>query len=422
MMKFKVALLWCCFLCLFTISSAKDNATNISWHECVTTAFKNNPLLTSAREKITQSRANAGIIRSALLPGISADASGTKQKTGNISSTRYSYGITGKQALFDGEGYFNTKSADTLVNSAIYQYKVVSSNLRLNLRVAYVNLLKAQELLKIAKKIEQLRDKNYQLVKMMHNAGQEHLGALLTSRANLAQARFDMKQSLRSISVAQRQLAYELGLKTATPLKVPEEFNYHTDDGKNPDFETIARNNPLLQDIISQREAARYDLKAAKMNFFPKVYGFFSAAKTGSSLVPKNTELSAGVQMNLSFDGGEKIYRAKKADSLLRQLDADTLDTRNSVLLTLEEKWTGLLNKKDNVRVQQIYLEAAQERSKIAETQYSVGLISFDNWIIIQDALVSAMKTYLNAKVDALYTDAEWIQAKGETLDYDRKK
>ncbi len=421
-MKFKVALLWCCLLSLITVSSAKDNSAEISWHECVTTAFKNNPLLTSAREKINQSRANAGITRSALLPNLSADASGTKQKTGNTDSTRYSYGISGKQALFDGEGYYNTKSADTLVNSAVYRYKVVSSDLRLNLRVAYLNLLKTQELLEIAKKIEKLRDKNYRLVNMMHNAGQEHRGALLTSRANLARARFDVTQSLRGIHVAQRQLACELGLRATAPLKVPKEYYYHTDSGEKPDFETIARNNPLLQDIISQREAACYDLKAAKMNFFPKVYGFFSAAKTGSSPVPKDTELSAGVQMSLSFDGGEKIYRAKKANSLLRQLDADTLDTRNSVLLILEEKWTELLNRKDNVRVQQIYLEAAEERSKIAEAQYSVGLITFDNWIIIQDALVSAMKAYLNAKVDALYADAEWIQAKGETLDYDRKK
>ena len=73
----------------------------------------------------------------------------------------------------------------------------------------------------------------------------------------------------------------------------------------------------------------------------------------------------------------------------------------------------------DMVEVKQKFLEAAQERAKITQSQYSTGLISFDNWTIIEDDLVSTRKSFLDSKADALIAQAYWVQAKGGTLDYD---
>ncbi|MFA7677794.1 MAG: TolC family protein, partial [Candidatus Omnitrophota bacterium] len=64
------------------------------------------------------------------------------------------------------------------------------------------------------------------------------------------------------------------------------------------------------------------------------------------------------------------------------------------------------------------FLEAAQERSRIGGSQYSIGLINFDDWIILEDNLVSAKKSYLNAQADVLIAEAQWVQAKGGTLEY----
>jgi len=61
---------------------------------------------------------------------------------------------------------------------------------------------------------------------------------------------------------------------------------------------------------------------------------------------------------------------------------------------------------------------AAIERAKIAEAQYSTGFTTFDDWIIIENALVDAKKAYLEAQASALIAEADWIQAKGETLEY----
>jgi outer membrane protein TolC len=70
------------------------------------------------------------------------------------------------------------------------------------------------------------------------------------------------------------------------------------------------------------------------------------------------------------------------------------------------------------VDVERKTLEATEERSKIAEVQYATGFISFDNWIIIEDDLVRAKLAYLDSEANALLAEANWIQAKGETLEY----
>ncbi|MDD4202596.1 MAG: TolC family protein, partial [Candidatus Omnitrophica bacterium] len=46
----------------------------------------------------------------------------------------------------------------------------------------------------------------------------------------------------------------------------------------------------------------------------------------------------------------------------------------------------------------------------------------FDDWIIIEDNLVNAEKSFLDAQASMLIAEAYWIQAIGGTLDYDNEK
>jgi outer membrane protein TolC len=72
-----------------------------------------------------------------------------------------------------------------------------------------------------------------------------------------------------------------------------------------------------------------------------------------------------------------------------------------------------------NMSVQKKFLGAADERAKITRAQYSTGLATFNDWIIIEDNLVKAQKAYLNAQAEMLVAEAYWIQAIGGTLEYD---
>ncbi|MBN2403294.1 MAG: TolC family protein [Spirochaetes bacterium] len=397
----------------------------LTWSDCVRIAGVNHPELQSAAEKTEQSKANIGITRSTMLPQIDANAGVSRSKTSTESArtdgttNSYSYGITGKQLLFDSaKSLYDIKSSQKQLEALNYDYQTASSTVRLSLRKAFIQLLRAQELLGISKEIAAIRKKNFELVQMRYRAGVENKGSLLTAEANMAQSEHEVSQAERSVSLAQHSLIKEMGLMDFRPLKAKGDFSVKTEKDK-PDIAGLANINPSVRKIVSQREAADYDIKSAKLDNSPKIYGQLSANRTGTQWPPQNSELSAGLQMSFNlFEGGKSYYEVSKSHAAYNQLTADEKSTRGTIMLNLEQKWNTLENNMTLVSVQSKFLKAAEERAVIADAQYSIGSIVFDNWIIIQDALVNAKKNFLDAEANALSAEAEWIQAKGGTLIY----
>ena len=395
----------------------------LTWSDCIKLAVVNHPDLQSAAEKVTQAKANVGITRSNLLPQVDASAAVSKSKTDTENSTRttnsYSYGVTGQQLLFDGgKSLYDLKSTQKLLEAADYDYKITSSTVRYNLRSSFIQLLQAQEEIYLSKEILSIRKKNYELVQMRYKAGVENKGSLLTAEANLAQANLDIAQSERNLTMAQYDLTKKMGLKDFKPVKIKSDLTAKPEKQK-PDILAIAEKNPSFQKSVSNCESANYDIKSAKMDLSPKINGQLSAERNGEKWPPDNTEVSAGVSMSLNlFQGGNSSYQIEKAKATYNQLLADEKSTLNTVIITLEDTWNSLQNYMETLDVKYKFLHAAEERAQIANAQYSIGSIEFNNWTTIQDNLVSAKTNYLTARINAMTAEAGWIQAKGGTLIY----
>ncbi len=119
------------------------------------------------------------------------------------------------------------------------------------------------------------------------------------------------------------------------------------------------------------------------------------------------------------FEGGLRFAQVSQAKAALNQLRENERSSRDGVVATLEQAWATLQDTMDNAKVQKQNLTATEERSRIAQGQYSLGFLSFDNWTIIEDNLVKAKRSYLDSQASALLAEANWIQAKGETLEYE---
>lgn len=396
------------------------SAQTLTWEECVQKAQKNNPDLISAGEKLKQAKSAKTITQSNLFPQISGSANGQKSKVENFNSqSSYSYGLNGRQLLFDGaKTVWNTAVANENIKNAQYNYAVTSSNVKLRLRLAFVNLLKAQELINITEDIAVRRQQNLDLITLRYQAGREHKGSLMTAQAGLAQAEFEVFQAKRNLQLAQRQLVKAIGLPAYAPILVSGTFGITGVVEAEPNFENLAATNPLLQSLIVQREAARYGLSSAQSDYLPQVFAAGSVNRSADTWPPDQKQWSLGLNLSLPiFSGGSQVAGVARARSAYDQSKADERSGRDGVILTLVQTWTDFRDAEEQVAVQEKFLAAAQERSKIAESQYSIGLITFDNWIIIEDDLINTKKKYLNTQANALTAEANWRQAKGETLD-----
>ncbi len=397
----------------------------LTWDNCIAEANKNNPNLISAQETVNAQKAGKTITASSLYPQINSSADTSRTKTtindkSNPAVDSYSYGVTGRQLIFNGLKTINdVNSASENIKASQQAYRFTSSEVRLNLRTAFVNLLKAQELVKVSEEIVKIRNDNLALINLQYQSGLEHKGARLTAEANLAEAQFELAQAKRNVELTQRQLTKEMGRLEFQPISVKGDFTVRDTTKEKPDFEEIVKNNPSLLQATFKKNSASYGVKSAYGNFLPEISGTAGASKNGSDWPPENEQWNLGLSLSMPiFEGGLRTAQVSQAQAQYRQAEADERNTRDAAVVTLEQTWASLQDAIETVEVQSKSLEAAQERSKIAEAQYSIGFINFDNWIIIENDLVSAKKAYLQAQANGLLAEANWVQAKGETLEY----
>lgn len=393
----------------------------MSWGDCVAQAQKNNPDLISAGEQIEQSIAIKGIDQSGLLPQVSADlnASTAKTKPGTKPAKTYDYGVSASQLVFDGFKTVDEVRADAEnIKASRQAFRYTSSEVRLRLRTAFVNLLRAQEMLNVAQDIYEIRRANLELITLRYESGLEHKGALLTAQADVAQAQLDIAKAGRDLEVRQRQLLKEMGRSKFEALSVKGDFLVKAGKEK-PDFEQLAQNNPSLLNLVFQKNAALYGVKGAYANFFPVITAQAGAGRSSSRWPPHSEQWDFGGGLSWPlFEGGLKAAQLAQAKAVFRQYQADEKSTRDAAVYTLEETWAAMQDAVEAVGVEERFLEATQVRSYIAESQYSLGLMTFDNWTIIQDDLVQSKQSLLNSRANALLAEANWVQAKGETLEY----
>lgn len=427
-----------------TISGVSGSEEVVEWKACVQEAKAKHPDLVSASEKIKQTKAAKEVTRSVMMPQITGGASEITSNNGPSSSnsgnnsgsgvgsgsssannriTTYQYNIAGQQLLFDGfKSSYDLSTAERNIRASRYSYDVTSSNIRLRLRTAFVNLLVAQELVKVTAEIEARRKQTLQLVKSLYEGGREHKGSLLKSEADLAQATYQVDQARRNIYYSQRQLTKELGRAQFLPMMAAGDLEVKEKDPVLPNFEMLAQTVPLLEQLIEQREAAKFGLKSAYANFVPQIFLTGSEENSNTRWPPDQNQYTLGTTLTWPiFDGGNRFAAVSQNKAALGQAVADERSGRDGVIVTMVNTWTQLQNTVENVGVQKKQLDAAAARAKITEAEYAIGLVAYDDWIIIEDNYVNAKISYLSAEQNALTAEASWIQAKGGTLNYDKE-
>ena len=409
------------FLVVLAVPYSAANAEEVlTWQDCIKEAALNHPDLIAAQDVVKESEASKRITASTLLPQITSDVSASRSKAVVQTTNSFSYEVTGSQLIFDGfKTVNNVKAAQETVKASQQSYRYTSSQVRLRLRTAFVNLQYAQQLVLVTEDIVKIRKDNLGLIKLRYQSGHEHEGALLTAEANLAQAEFQEAQAQRDVGLVQKQLTKEMGRTEFVPMTVKGDFVVINTEEKMPDFEALAKDNPSLLQLVAKKNAAAFSLKSTYGNLFPSLSVSGGAGKTGDHWAPSNNEWDAGLTVSFPlFEGGERLAQVDQAKATLNQLGENERSEKDSVVVTLQQEWVSLQDAIGTVDVQKKQLAAAQERSEIANVEFSTGFMNYDNWTIIEDNLVQAKTGYLSAQVNTLLTEANWIAAKGEKLEY----
>jgi outer membrane protein TolC len=408
-------------------------AQTYTWEDCLAEAKKNNLSLQTARAKVDAKKISLDSLYSGLYPqlggslGANLGASAGQNEDLGQASPRQSESarLSAQQQVYDAQTGPRIEQGKLALTAEELNYQIAEINLRLQLRQEFCALLQTQQSLELAKTATARRRQQHELVELRYSGGLEHRGSLLTAKANLAKAELSEKQLSRRLERNKQKLAQTLGRDAAAQeLQITDNLRTAADLASRPDMPALLEQSPALQSVAARLDSARYDTALAQAAYLPAVYLNGSLGKNwsqsqtgGENINSEDSSWSLGGSLSFDlFDGGKK-NNAARGTELQEKIQALELNaSRQKVLLTLEEAWDKLLDAGDSIAAAQEQLQAADERSTIAAEQYANGLISFDNWIIIEDALINAQQQELSARIDALLQEANWLNAKGETL------
>ncbi|MDD5686899.1 MAG: TolC family protein [Elusimicrobia bacterium] len=395
---------------ILILSSNFSHSQQLTWQDVLAEAKTKNPDLIKAEKGIKKARLSYYSSFTNFLPQLSASAgAGQSKSSDNSESKNYSYGLSGRLSLFSGfSDISQSQSSNIGLKIAELEYKRALSDMVFSLKQSFVNLLLAQETVVLTEAILKRRSENYELVKFKYDAGIEDKGSLLRVDADKLQAEYELARAKRALGTASTQMVRDIGRDEFEVISVTGTFTVVVPK------EVPASNELLIETpdyLIAEYnvEKSRYDLKSTMSELYPDVSLSGNISQSGNKWAPENRNESVSLGLSYSFfPGGRNIYDVKIAKTNVMVVEQTLRFTRQQIMSRLESVWNDFIDTFENVKVSEKYLEASQEQSEIASTKYINGLVSYQDWYVVENDYINAQKSLLSVRKNAVLSEASW--------------
>ncbi|PKA11029.1 channel protein TolC [Leptospira meyeri] len=380
-------------------------------------------VLASAR----QSSANfsgSGTVNDPLING-SLAGSNTNQQTSSGESrptaiNRYSVGLSTNQNLFAG---FKDKSGIDKTEALLQAAKQTLHDSRLKvcfeLKSGYAQMLYAKELHQLSEKIKERRIKNRDLVKLRYEVGREHKGSFLLSESFVKQSEFEVSSAFRLFESNVNEL--ERVISNRLDININSEFVYEPVLEKKfseKEKETLLESHPSVMAEQSKVRAAQANIGVAEAGFYPDLNFSATVTRQDDVWLPKPRNYSFGLNLTYPlFNGGRDYYNVKIAKTEYEKSIHTRDSKKNSLTFSLEQSHLNFKNASEQLVVLTEFYKASEIRAMIARSQYSNGLISFENWDIIENDLINREKNLLIGRRDLGLAEATYLRNLGKCFD-----
>ncbi|TAN37471.1 MAG: TolC family protein [Verrucomicrobia bacterium] len=397
-----------------------NQPTTLTLDDCLDEAVRHQPDVAAAKEALQRAEFQYRAAMSAFLPQLSANASADRSSVASGSNVlvnnSYTANLQAQESLYSGghdTALLAQRTAEREV--ACEQYRLALAQLSFDVRVAFARQLYAVDLIEQTSVIVKRRAGNADLVALRYEGGREHKGSLLRMQAILSQARLDQESAQRALDVARQRLARALGREM--PVAVINGSLVCEPPETMADCDKLAEAVPDVRIAAAQAKAAKAGVRVAKSEYFPTITAAGSVSRSDDVFFPQNDGWSVGVQLNYPFfSGGRNIMDVRTAQSDERRFAWLLRSQWQQTLTDLRQAYSDWLDAYQRLSVQKEFLQAATIRAEIARNQYTTGLLSFDNWDIIENDLITQQKAELTARRDAALAQAAWEKARGISL------
>ena len=419
-------------------ASTTLSAVTMDWNQFVDTASANNPSLMSAKKDWLALQENEDVAFAAYLPSLKAQTSynrsgsvagggngaggivqnGVLLGAGTSGTITNSYlgSLIVTQNLFSGlKDKSKVEQAEWRSKSSFWNYTNVKSNLSYSLKEAFATLAYAQEMVDLTRTILDRRESNYNLVRVRFDNGRENKGSVLLSEAYKEQAALDLIKAKDALNVAQTKFKALMNKDYLDEVHVEGEVPLFPLMQGEADFEKLALETPVYNKAYATEMAANEDISIARAAFMPSLDVTGNVTRSGTSYFPENERWNMAITLTIPlFDG----LRDKSTYNAAVMTKTSFEAQKRSALLDLLPKLRDAQNaaKQGDIKynVDLKFQQAASTRAEIARAKYNNGLLTFEDWDIIEQDLIARQTTFLQSKRDRTIKYATWENTLGK--------
>ena len=412
----------------------------LSWEQAIRTAIEQQPLIKIAEHEALESQALVKQVESANYPqvtGIYSSSAGNTRVLANLGisgslpkPTNYltTPGIRADYLITDfGQTAHRILSQKSFAASAEKAVMTAKALTILNVEYAYLNCLKQQRLVDIAREVMNERELIRQQTEVFYRRN-------LRSKLDLDFASVEANRAEVVLIKAQNNLVLAFAaLNTAMGLQGPG--NYLLEQAVLPVTSNVSPES-LVQEALNQRpellgskdriQATEEALRAAKALRFGSVTAIGTLGYTwwGREEQPSGKEVSnPGAKLGWYglgatsavplYTGGRIEGQIDEADARKGETQATTRSIANDIVLQVAQAYLSRLTAEQQIKVSEEKVAHAREALTLARERYKVGLGSILDVTTATTDLLGAEVGLADAQYDYRASDAALAYATG---------
>lgn len=378
-----------------------------------------NPTVVKSRFDARVAEARVREAESAKLPQVSTDASiqyrDQQTNGGRVEHHFDSYGFSLSWLLFDfGRNDALERNAAEVWLAAQLDQRSAEVNAVFEVRSAYFDLLKQQELVVVAAETVQQFQKRLDQVNGFVAAGTRIRYDATKAEVDLENARLTEVKARDAELVAQATLAHAIGLQevvdwtpdpeSALPA-LPETFD---------EAWSIARENqPTLASAAAREQAASALVDARIAALYPSLALTGSADESGNYF-PLSWAWSLGGALSWTpFDGFERLSTVDESAASMRSARTARTQAEQQIWLDVRTAWLAIEDARRRIDLTTLAVKAAEQNLVLAQARFDVGKGTSVELTDAQQALALARGDLVQARADERVARARLAQALG---------
>jgi len=402
--------------------------------ELVKLALKNNPAILEEKAKLLSAKQEKNIAISMFFPRIEVSYVRTHLSDapeysvspfGSFSIFERNFSTVSlkiNQVIFSGTArFFNKSSREFMFLSQKYALEELKSALKFQVRVHYLQALKAKYLVDAYEKVLEEAKRHYEDVKAFYEQGIATKRELLEAEVGVEKAESELEEAKYYFTVSLETLKKDINFKDLN-VSFPSALEF-----KEVPIQSVGELVKLALENRNSLKALKYLLKGLKMQekiavskFLPRV-----VLSAGREITDKYSDSFTNNFVSLSvsfsvFEGGRRFFEVEKAKLKTVEVEKKLEEEKNKVKLEVIKSFRKLESAKKRVFWAKKFVESAKELLRTSRERYKERVGTSTDVVSAVAYLEKAKSLYYSAVADYIIALAELEYATGTNLGWDR--